>query len=349
MQSKKNVSKKQKKQMKPQKNVQRSGATQMAPTAINRSSVQSGRNSQRYRECERVGSILGSNAFSTALSLQTNPGLSNSFPWLSGHANLFEKYKVHKLVYRYKNLKGTSTDGNIILSYDYDTLDSAPGSAIAATQSTHYIDGAPWRIFELRVPTDGRILFTRSGIVIGTDLKTYDMGQIHISTEGCVDNSVHGYLEVEYDIELLDKQPSSVSPTSAGNVSVYTIDANFIAPPLAESFMTLTPISNLLNVQAIGTGLVLPAGNFLIELRAIADSGSFAMRLTLGGVPNAFASCEGLGVTGGTANMIGFVSTVFVSQGTALERTVEVSVLPSGVFGTTIYPFNAFCLTISRV
>lgn len=349
MQSKKNVSKKQKKQMKPQKNVQRSGAIQMAPTAINRSSVQSGRNSQRYRECERVGSILGSNAFATALSLQTNPGLSNSFPWLSGHANLFEKYKVHKLVYRYKNLKGTSTDGNIILSYDYDTLDSAPGSAIAATQSTHYIDGAPWRIFELRVPTDGRILFTRSGIVLGTDLKTYDMGQIHISTEGCVDNSVHGYLEVEYDIELLDKQPSVVSPSSAGNVSIYTIESNFVAPLLAESIMTLAPISNLLNVQALGTGLVLPVGNFMITARTTADNGEYSMRLRLGGVANDFASCAGLGDMSGTSNTVGYVATVFVSQGTVPERTLEVSILTGPLSATTFYPFNAFCVTITRV
>lgn len=178
---------------------------------MNRSAHQNGRNSMRFRETERIATIPGSVSFANATSITCNPALAASFPWLSGHAALFENYKIHRLVYRYKNLKGTASAGNIILSFDYDTLDAAPSSAVAATQSTHYIDGAPWRIFQLQVPTNNRILFTRVGAITGADLKTYDMGALHISTEGCADTSDHGYLEVEYDIEFFNKQTSAIT------------------------------------------------------------------------------------------------------------------------------------------
>jgi hypothetical protein len=162
----------------------------------------------RFRERERIITIPGSVNFATVASIPINPALAGSFPWLSGHAVLFEKYCVKRLRFRYKNLKGTNSAGNIILSFDYDTLDPAPSSAILATQATHFIDGAPWRIFDLQVSPDKRDLFTRSGAIAGVDLKTYDMGKLHISVEGCADTSDHGYLEVEYDIELYDKKPA---------------------------------------------------------------------------------------------------------------------------------------------
>lgn len=283
--SNKNPNKKKKNAQPKVKKAPKSGGTQMAPIAMNRSSVQTGKNSQRYRECERIGTIVGSSSFANALSLQTNPGLSASFPWLSGHAGLFEKYKVHKLVYRYKNLKGTSTDGNVIMSYDYDTLDAPPSSAILATQSTHYADGAPWRIFELKVPTDGRVLFTRSSVVSGADLKTYDMGQIHISTEGCANTSVHGYIEVEYDIELLDKQPSTLAPSASGNASVFkgidTVEVvgENVPIPLAQD-------GNLLNIVISGNNLLLPTGNYLVTLRLLAylANSTFFINIKINGV-----------------------------------------------------------------
>lgn len=180
--------------------------TVRAPAAMNRSSRQTGSNSTRYKECERIATVNGSASFSNVINVPCNPGIATSFPWLSGHAALYESYIVHSITYRYKNLKGTDTDGNILMSFDYDTLDAPPVSAIAQSQSTVWIDGAPWRIFEMKVPTRRQKLFTRSSVIAGTDLKTYDFGRLHVSAEGCADESAHGYLEVEYCIELVDKQ-----------------------------------------------------------------------------------------------------------------------------------------------
>ncbi len=259
----------------------RPGKAVQAPVFINRSSKQTGANSIRYRECERVATIVGSVAFSVGQNLPMNPALSSSFPWLSGHAQLYERYKVHKLIYRYKNLKGTSSAGNILMSFDYDTLDAAPATAVALTQSTVWIDGAPWRIFEMRVPTDGRSFFTRSGSIVG-DLKTYDFGRLFVATEGCADTTDHGYLEVEYDIELFEKQSSSSSAAPSNQaVAQYNLGSNQAASGTTVTIAFDEEIANPFGItNSSGTLTVPVAGNFLISASA-SFSGAGATRLEI--------------------------------------------------------------------
>lgn len=65
----------------------------------------------------------------------------------------------------------------------------------------------------MNVPCDNQWLYTRSGAPPqGGDLKTYDLGQLFLSSEACADASIHGYLEVDYIVELQKKQPSTRTP-----------------------------------------------------------------------------------------------------------------------------------------
>lgn len=247
------------------KQARNGGSAVRAPAAMNRSSRQTGRQVSRYRECERVATIAGATNYAVVSNIACNPGLAGSFPWLSGHANLYERYRVHKLVYRYKNLKGTDSDGNIIMSFDYDTLDGPPVSAIEQCQSTRWIDGAPWRIFELHVPTDSRILFTRAGAVQLADLKTYDIGRLFIAAEGCADTSDHGILEVEYDIELIEKQPSRLTPGGAANrsVTMYNLSTTTAGSPTIDFDEVIT---NGLSITNVNGSYTLPAGAYILQV-----------------------------------------------------------------------------------
>jgi hypothetical protein len=228
----------------------------------------------RYKECERVLSVPGSTSFGVVGNVPCNPGLASSFPWLSGHAGLYDKYKVHRLVYRYKNLKGTGSDGNILMSFDYDTLDAAPSTAVQMTQSTAWIDGSPWRIFELHVKPDGRKLFTRAGAVSSSDLKTYDMGRLFIAAEGCADSSDHGYLEVDYDIELYDKAPlDSGVPAAITSLSQFNLSANTGSAPGVIPFdETIVNGLGLTNTSGVFTGF--DEGLYLIHVDARCSDGS---------------------------------------------------------------------------
>jgi len=235
-----------------------------APAFSNKSSSQSGQQSRRYRESERILTVSGAVSYSVEHSVAVNPGLPASFPWLSGHAQLYEKFKVHRLIFRYKNLKGTSSAGNILMSFDYDTLDSAPASAVEQTQSTVWVDGAPWRIFEMRVPPDNLARFTRAGSVMG-DLKTYDFGRLYIAAEGCADTSDHGYLEVEYDIELFQKQSAASNLPTNNSVAEFTlgtsqaVGAGFADVPFDVTTVDpfgFTVVSGLFTSTLAGTFLV---------------------------------------------------------------------------------------------
>lgn len=285
------------------------GKTVRAPVAQNRSSRQKGRNGQRYHECERILTVPGSVGFSVSSSIPLNPGLSSSFPWLSGHGQLFDKYRVRSLTYRYKNLKGTSTDGNILMSFDYDALDSAPSSALQMTQATRWVDGAPWRIFELKVPVDGRTLFTRSKTVIGSDLKTYDMGTLHIASEACADTSDHGYVEVEYDIELLDKSPLGAGTPAAKHTSMFNLSVNTasgVNVPVAFDEMIVNP----LGVSVSSGTFTLPEGAFICTFEHQA-SVACAPEIFIDGVNiSPLVTCN-IG-----ANLTGSYSAYVVSDGT---------------------------------
>jgi len=200
---------------------------QSASVAYNMSSSRNGPQISRHREKERIATVSGSASFAVVGNFALNPGIAESFPWLSGVAQRFERYNFDSLTVRYKNLKGTDTDGNIIISYDPDTLDGAPATAVAQTQSTAYIDGAPWRIFELKVPCSKEKKFVRAGPVVTSDLKTYDAGRIWVTAEGCADSTAHGYLEVEYSVSLHEKQSASAGASvTAPAVNQWNLPAN---------------------------------------------------------------------------------------------------------------------------
>lgn len=166
-------------------------------------------------------------------------------------------------MYRYKTLKGTSTNGNVIMSFDYDTLDSAPTTAILQTQSTIYIDGAPWKTIEMRIPSPKKNLFTRQGAVVGADLKTYDFGRLFIATEGCSDTSEHGYVEVEYDIELLNKQ-SGTSGSGTVTSSAYFTDVGGTSCGFAVPIPFATVVKNDVGIVNTAGVFTLPTATWLI-------------------------------------------------------------------------------------
>jgi hypothetical protein len=116
-----------------------------------------------------------------------------------------------------------------------------------------YTDGSPWRLFELKVPTDKRILFTRSGPVPGTDPKTYDMGTLHVSTEACADGTAIGYLEVSYDIELLNKATALQANAPTSSVTQF-YRADFVLTVGVPTYIDFNGISSGINPNGIING-----------------------------------------------------------------------------------------------
>jgi hypothetical protein len=171
----------------------------------------------RIQETERIGTITAnSNAGSfKADGFTINPANTTTFPWLSSIAKLYDKYKFHKLRFSYINNAPTSVAGNVSLAVDFDTLDTSPATSIAMSNLAKFKTFAPWKSETLEIPVNRRgnnlWLFTEDTQAQSdtkVDLKTYNLGKFYVSTEGMSASQVAGYLVVEYDVELLDKNPN---------------------------------------------------------------------------------------------------------------------------------------------
>lgn len=117
--------------------------------------------------------------------------------------------------------------GNVVISCDYDSLDSQPASAEAMLKTDPHSEGMPHLIQCLRLDPaalmkggDGKSKYVRTGIVTG-DLKTYDGGTLYLSVDGLPDDIVEGTalgeLRVRYRIRFSKLNPERIQGISQGN------------------------------------------------------------------------------------------------------------------------------------
>lgn len=202
-----------------------------------------------------IQQTINGHQVNTDKGLIINPSLPNTFPWLSSMAALYERYKVNKLIFRYRTQARTDLPGNIVMAFEKDVHNlisdedgvgtSTPGSPstyISAwskaasssalqklTQTTTYLDGAPWKNFTLVVPCGGKVFYTRDKVdrtfggdsTFGfTDAASYDFGKFYLGYEN-IDTvsgaSVQvptvvdmGILEIDYDITFLNRRAAVV-------------------------------------------------------------------------------------------------------------------------------------------
>jgi hypothetical protein len=175
--------------------------------------------SLRIHQMERIANVTANSTTAgnfKADSYVLNPADSVTFPWLSSIAKLFDKYKFHKLRFMFINNSPTSIAGNVTMAVDFDTLDSSPANGTQMTNLAKFSTFAPWKQEDLVIPVqrpgNNTWLYTldnQGTIPSGADLKTYNLGNFLISTEGIATvGYLVGYLCVEYDVELLDKNPN---------------------------------------------------------------------------------------------------------------------------------------------
>lgn len=220
---------------------------------------------------ELVSTISGNTTYAVT-SFALNPGISATFPWLSSVANSYEQYRFLRLRFIYVPRCATSYAGSVLLSPEYDALDSAPTSEASQAMMLGTEENVPWveQMIDLSVPdmfSLGSRKFTRSTSVSNSDLKTYDAGQLFVGRASCADTNAIGKLWVEYDVELYVPQNPSVGLVSAiGSASIYNLASD-------QTITTATPTVILFDTESydsIGTSvssgvITLPAGNYLIR------------------------------------------------------------------------------------
>lgn len=149
-----------------------------------------------------LGSVSNTTNYST-LQYYANPGIAGTFPWLHRIARRYEEYRFRKLTFEFRSVASSSTAGVVMLSFDYDASDAMPATKAAQAQTIPNIENNVWMSTKLEVPCNGAYRYVRSGdLAANLDIKTYDYGQMILSTAYGTSSAVVGELYVHYDIEL---------------------------------------------------------------------------------------------------------------------------------------------------
>lgn len=233
-------------------------------------------------EDEFIAAVLGSVAFTnTAYSI--NPGQAATFPWLSRQAAQWEKYHFERLEFYYKRdvseFATNGTTGKVMMSVDFDASDPPPASKQQIEDTDPRVDGMPCENNRLVLAAKDLhslfpVLYVRTGGLPGSsDIKTYDVGNFNIATQGNQNASEIGELRVRYrvrfSVPVLENLTSPKTNHSVWSATTYGAMLIEVIP-----YSTITPV--IYNGQILnGLGLVetaVPgvftfpsAGNYLVD------------------------------------------------------------------------------------
>jgi len=240
----------------------------VASSSVMRSNTSSSAAPFPLRRKEYIGDIPGSVAFA-ATKFSVNPGLSQTYPWGSGIAPSFEEYESMLVAFHYEPEQSSSATGTVILVFDYDAADPTPTDKATALTYSDNVRSAPWvpctlvlKVSDLR--KRGR-LFTRTGAVANTDIKTYDLGNVYVCTQGQANSNTVGEFWISYHHPLHTPQKS---------LSIFSQNATIVTSAISKAtYFTGGTIAGSLPVTATGMTVTFPIPGQWILVLGLAGTG----------------------------------------------------------------------------
>jgi len=252
-----------------------------------------GNRSRSFRTCvvendEYIGEVLGCNS-STVPVIQTfpvNPGQVATFPWLSEQAAQWEKYRFEYLSFYYKpEVSGFATEGQsgkVILMMDYDASDPAPTTKQEMEDTDPHVDGMPYEDITLALDpydmfTDSDAKYVRiAGLPGGSDIKTYDAGNVTVMTVNNGGTAAVGELHVRYKVSFRVPILEATKGAAPANnqVTWYTDSGHdFMTGVPANLTLDVAQTNGLAAVNTAGS-ILIPAGNYLVDWSITASDSS---------------------------------------------------------------------------
>lgn len=150
----------------------------------------------------------------TTFDFDINPGLVNTFPWLSQVANSYEEYEWKGLIFEFKSMSSdavlstanSAALGTVVMATQYNALSAAFTNkkemanyefANSSKPSITFIHPVECR----KSQTPHSMLFVRNTDNVSGDKRLYDIGSFQIAVQGCQsDEGAIGELWVSFEI-----------------------------------------------------------------------------------------------------------------------------------------------------
>jgi len=220
-----------------------------------------------------------------------NPGVKQTFPWLSQIAENFEEWVPEGILFEYKTTSSNTVVnttnsnpglGTVIIATQYNSLNADFGNkqqmenyenAVSVDPSRSVIH--PIECARKQTPLDP--LYVRTGAVGTQDLRWYDLGKTTVATVGQqTNNFTIGELWITYRIRFLKpKLLAGVGTDEDGTVDYFSFAA-------ADTSLPATPFGTLTTLTPPSEGSTL-GGVLSGGVTAIADQQNIVFPLSLGG------------------------------------------------------------------
>lgn len=216
-------------------------------------------NGIRYHHEEYLGDVTSSTDWELT-QFHVNPGLPETFPWLSTIASSFQKYRIDGLVFYLRSTSSVaianSTDlglGTVLGAMQYNVYDSPPQSKVEMMALSGSLSGKPSEdhIYPLEcAPSKGVMtnrLVRHTGVA--DDLAKYDHAIFNLATVGFPGEYALGELWVSYNIVLMapkveDALPFLHNDTNSPDTAVCQVADNNLIHWVPN---TLAPSNTLIN------------------------------------------------------------------------------------------------------
>lgn len=322
----------------------------------------------RISHSEYLGDVLSGSGTPSAFNLgayNINPGLSNTFPWLSQIAANYESYKFRGCAFCFRSTSGESVAsantalGTVVMAAAYNAGNANFTNKVEMENYEGAISSKPSNNIMFGVECQdtlnalGNHYYIRSGSVpSGQDIKTYDLAKFEIATVGMPAAATNlGELWVTYDVELYEPKlydslgqdtafyhlynaSSVANGTPFGTLSSATTSGN-IAMTLSNSAVTFPPQLNV--------------GKFRLLWSYVGSS------VTVAAPTLSFTNCSALLLTnnnasnggnngGASTSLIDFVDVSITAAGAVVNITpATINVPTSGFvdFFVTELPYSA--------
>ncbi len=295
------------------------------------------------RHKEFVGAVVGSTGFTVQNVLTLNPGLSETFPWLSRIAVSFQEYSFKGAVYHYVPTSGNAISGtnaaigSVMLQTSYRSTENKPLSKTEMLNEYWASEGPPNETFAHPVecaPAENpfKVQYVRSAGVGDDSLLMYDLGKTFVATQGMpADGNPVGDLWITYEVEL--RKPvlrSSVSPASlvlAGGSTGVTTTTLFTGAVFAPTDYGVTSTGNTIVIPTL-------------------PPGTYVYTLDINSVPGPFTAVEnGASLTISGASETSFSRNTLGGTTPTLNRALRIGKINVPTLGPVSITFPTFTLT----